>query len=118
MTIEKVDGRLRTAIRTRNPVRLFIGERTWSELKPGEYVILENLGPSLQSPMSCSESVEIEASREDTIHHSRSTWYGFGVSRVRSSNDRDELIVGEEINDPKEPWAGKVRFTEPQNSAA
>jgi len=106
MAVERADSRLRSTIRTKDPRRLFTGERTWSPLDKTEMVVLQLDKVPLRIA-GFSKVVKMDPVMDDTIHYFDLIIYGPGSTEFREQR----IVRGGEINKPEEPWHGIVRYS-------
>ena len=111
MVVERADSRFTTVVKTKDPRRLFTGEKSWSPLGRGETVIL-TLDKVPLRVAGFSQTVERDPVQDDTIHFFDLAIYGPGSSHIR----QHRIVSLEEINKPDEPWAGTIRYTSPQGT--
>lgn len=101
MTIERRDGRLISVIKTKNPLRAFVGERTWSpQSRDSKPIVIEN-----NTFFGTGNEQVVGVLDEDKLVHIRAR------SILGHIYDADSSVVrSEDINSPDRPWAGKVRW--------
>lgn len=105
MTIERRDRFLTSLIRTKDPIGVLRGERTWSPLTETWVRIVERV------PLSDSAVMEgVKAVDGETIYYLRLTRQ-FKGHNPPFGPEHFEKLTKEEINDPSRPWAGEIRYT-------
>ncbi len=99
MTIEARDGFF-GSVKQGIPLKdAIMGKRTWSPL--GIKVVSNSLGGS---PIA---EIVYEPSGPDALLAQLNTYGGY----KNTTGDKQVLATQDEINDPKRPWSGQIRWT-------
>ncbi len=103
MVVERQDSLLKSAVKSRNPAKALGGERTWSPVTTQGKLIYRwcEALPDDVHPIRG----EVSLAGIDTVQE---------ISRVTRSPGKyrfdGEAYEKEAINNPKHPWAGKIRY--------
>lgn len=103
MVVERRDSRLITAYKTRSLRRLISGEYTWTILKPGEVFYLSPVINTVAAT-GITKAITVDNEIDDKIHYSEIYPYTT-ENRIR----QNRTVSGDEINNPLQPWFGKLR---------
>lgn len=109
MVVERRDGIVASLAKTKNPVRVLGGERTWSPVTDQSKPILGWFESEPDS--NFTTRVEVNLAGEDTIEEQRIVIRGLTpFPLIPQTYERDR------INSPDNKWAGKIRYTPVQES--
>lgn len=107
MVIERQDSILKSLAKTKNPLRILGGERTWSQLsrqsKPTILLYDAFWGTGREKVVGFKNEDEV-------VYMETISALGHIISVEETSFFRQE-----EINSPNSPWAGKLRWKPTQN---
>lgn len=104
MVVERRDGILASLVKTKDPVRILLGERTWSQVIDPSKPVASWFESEPNS--SFSFKVELKLKGEDTIEEQRLVVRGLNLFPLIP-----QTYERERINDPENKWAGKIRYT-------